>query len=677
MRYKLKCGGKPRKKAGLGVGDALVAGATLASAAMNVAATNSSAAKQAKAMTESAKIQAESIKQQTENNNQLQQESLDFTKSQNEENRMQQQDIQTTLQLLAGQQTLDERLDATKVAVKYGGKPKRKSLKSNPFYGGASNLPFVVTDGGGVIPIQTDNNGYGLYELYGNDHEHYHKTRGGKHKSGVGIKFSDGSVVEGEGNQNTNKGELLYVTPEEALFLSKHNIAGFNPREAVISGMHPEQAFNVQQSIKAIKGYKDDGSKTKKANYGTLNILDNINNITQFPSNNTGNVAAGATYLHTRPTLKCGGRKKADWGYGSPIRNVWGSKVSPLGYSYYNYNANTYNLPEFTITGNNPNLKLTLNTKADIPNISSISTNNINSRNNSPRNTGFWNNYGGAIISSGANLLGAGIGAIGNAIASKKMANAYANSAETIANAYRQMTTIDDDFIKEEDYAAPHSMAVIRGADTNINPQLERIRRDASYARNETNRRTLSDAARLQRNAATNDRMYQRMSEQYANKHNLDEQIKQANAAAITETAKANADRDVQARRDYTGARLALKQYNNNIKNQKLAGIAGAYADAATQTAAYQGSAMQNTMSLVGNAIQGSGSAFANTFDVNRQNRQNYLNLMATQDAQNKLESALERKDRIYAKRLFDSWAGSNDKILMEYASRLKTAFGF
>lgn len=257
------------------------------------------------------------------------------------------------------------------------------------------------------------------------------------------------------------------------------------------------------------------------------------------------------------------------------------------------------------------------------------------------------------------------------------MANAYANSAETIANAYRQMTTIDDDFIKEEDYAAPHSMAVIRGADTNINPQLERIRKDASYVRNETNRRTLSDAARLQRNAATNDRMYQRMSEQYANKHNLDEQIKQANTAAITETAKANADRDVQARRDYTGARLALKQYNNNIENQKLAGIAGAYADAATQTVAYKGSAMQNTMSLVGNAIQGSGSAFANTFDVNRQNRQNYLNLMATQDAQNKLESALERKDRVYAKLLFDSWAGSNDKILMEYASRLKTAFGF
>ena len=275
MRYRLKCGGKPRRKAFAGADGAIMAAATLAASAANVAAQSRSASTQAKAMEDNAKAQAKAIERQTNNNNQLQQEYIQFSKEQNKLLRDQQQEMQTTLQQLAGQENMNSRLDAGKIILRNGGIGNKRRL-TNTFYGGASQ-PFQVTDGGGVLPIQVNNNGYGLYEIIGNDHKHYHKTKNGKNKTGVGIKFSDGSIVEGEGNQNSNQGELLYVTPQDAMFISKHSINGFNPTEAVKQGMHPQQAFNIQQNIKNMNGIADDGGKLPRrrsiAKYGILDEL--------------------------------------------------------------------------------------------------------------------------------------------------------------------------------------------------------------------------------------------------------------------------------------------------------------------------------------------------------------------------------------------------------------------
>ena len=298
MRTSLKCGGKPRKKALLGADGAIMAAATLTAAGMNVGATLKSASQQAKAIQDSAKTQAQVIKDQTKNNTALQQESMNFTRQQNRENRDQQQEIQTTLQILAGQENMNDRFEATKVAVKYGGRPKKLKTMQPLFYGGG-NHPFTVTDGGGVIPLQIDANGYGLYELYGNDHNHYHKTSSGKQKSGVGIKFKDGSVVEGEGNQNTSSGEKLLVTPNDAMFISKHSIAGFNPSQAVDMGMNPQDAFNIQQFLKLVKGVNDDGSRMNPARrrqaLAGMDIINAVNQ-TQYPQNGTVDVATGVAY---------------------------------------------------------------------------------------------------------------------------------------------------------------------------------------------------------------------------------------------------------------------------------------------------------------------------------------------------------------------------------------------
>lgn len=583
MRYKLKNGGKSRPKAIFGVDGAITAAATLAAAGMTTAATLKAANQQSKAVESSARTQAEAIKAQTANNTDLQKESINFQRQINQENRQQQQDIQTTLQLMAGQQNMNDRLKATQEVAKYGGRPKRKKLSKMtydiPSYGGA-RIPFRVTDGGGVIPIQIDDVGYGLYELYGNDHDHYHKTSGGKYKSGVGIKFADGSIIEGEGNQNSNQGELLYVTPYDIMFISKHNIKGFNPAKAVQEGMHPQDAFDAQQKIKAIYGINDDGSKSNKSSYKQV-----------------------AKYGGHR-RLKCGGRVKKS-------------------------------------------------------------------------NGGFWQNYAGATYNAAGNLLGAGITAIGNGIAGRKLSNAYNNAGNILADAYSQMHGIDLSEISRSDYTPAHVMAAVSNADTNINPQLERIRRDAAAQTKQVNNSTMSSAARQQRLAGINDRSLQRATEQYAYKQNEDQKIQQANAERIQQASAANAQLDAQANQEYAKSRLALMQYNNDIENSKIAGAAQARADAMTQSSSAKATALQNSMNTIGSALAASGQGFANSYNAMNKAKTDYENVMIGADTASKVDTVIIKNDETSAKALYDSFKDSSNPINQEYARRLNNKFNF
>lgn len=566
MRYKLKNGGKSRPKAIFGVDGAITAAATLAAAGMTTAATLKAANQQSKAVESSARTQAEAIKAQTANNTDLQKESINFQRQINQENRQQQQDIQTTLQLMAGQQNMNDRLKATQEVAKYGGRPKRKKLSKMtsdiPSYGGA-RIPFRVTDGGGVIPIQIDDAGYGLYELYGNDHDHYHKTSGGKYKSGVGIKFADGSTIEGEGNQNSNQGELLYVTPYDNMFISKHNIKGFNPAKAVQEGMHPQDAFDAQQKIKAIYGINDDGSKSNKLSYKQV-----------------------AKYGGHR-RLKCGGRVKKG-------------------------------------------------------------------------NGGFWQNYAGATYNAAGNLLGAGITAIGNGIAGRKLSNAYNNAGNILADAYSQMHGIDLSEISRSDYTPAHVMAAVSNADTNINPQLERIRRDAAAQTKQVNNSTMSSAARQQRLAGINDRSLQRATEQYAYKQNEDQKIQQANAERIQQASAANAQLDAQANQEYAKSRLALMQYNNDIENSKIAGAAQARADAMTQSSTASATAWQNSMNAIGSAIANTGQGFASSYEAIRKSNDDFANTYAGLGNEQQVKAALLRYERTGDDSYINSLLNSN-----------------
>ena len=628
-RIRLKCGGKPRRKAFFGSDGAIMAAATLAAAGITAGATALAAKSQSKAIVDSAKTQAQSIKDQTINSNNLQKEQLAFTRSQNQENRQQQQDIQTTLQLMAGQENMNDRMEKNKMQVKLGGKPKRRSITA-PFYGGGK---FQVTDGGGVIPLSVTPEGYGLYELYGNDHDHYHKTSSGKNKTGVGIKFNDGSVVEGEGNQNTNQGELLYVTPNDAMFISKHSIDGFNPTQAVMNGVHPIQAFAIQEMLKARKGLNDDGSKAKCGKRRSLKCMlggptQNLEqvNMTQNPKNGTASVAGGVIYGINNKTaspveepqynnaiakrggrihLKCGGRKKAAWG-----------------------------------------------------------------------------DYAGATYNAAGNVLGAGISTWGNMWAANRLGKAYREAGGILADAYSQMHGIDMSELKMEDYAAPHTLAVIRDSNNiSYDPQRERIRRNIASERREINRGTLSSAARQQRLSASNDRMLQRMSEIDATENNAKEAIRQGNAERITQTAQANADRDVQARKDYANQRLSLLQYNNNIENAKIAGMAQARADALTQSSMAHAQGLQSSMSAIGSGLTASAQGFSSTANGLRTDRVNRENILIGADSRNKTDYLIGNTEtpgnKQQAYNLWNAWKNSSDAKLKQYATELAIAYNF
>ena len=320
------------------------AAATLTAAGIQAAATAAAAAVQAKASRDAAKTQAtniksaaekqaEAIKAQSDNDKENTEKSLDLMREQHDEELAMQKDIQMDIQRAMGQQNEDARLEQGKIQVRNGGlakgKGNRRLAMPHSFLQGG-NMPFIVTDGGNAIPLGITPEGYNLYEVRGNDHEHYHKAQGGKNKTGVGFHFADGSVVEGEGNQNTNQGEYLLTTPTNAAFISKHNIDGFNPVKAVNAGMNPMQAFLLQEQIKRANGISDDGkgnyNPPVKKNGGMIYTRGTSNILQPYYPSDLG-----------RRTLKCGGRTKA--GLGDFLSGIWEQTKKDVS-DVWNHRAN-------------------------------------------------------------------------------------------------------------------------------------------------------------------------------------------------------------------------------------------------------------------------------------------------------------------------------------------------
>ena len=570
-RILAKCG---RKKAGFGA----EAAAIMASAAMNVAAqsaasimnsnaTKEAARKQAESITASANQQAASIKEQNEKLNEQRKESQDFVKQQNDENRQIQKDIQMQLAMLTGQQNVNDRLEASKIVVKNGGRTKpRRSLRGN-------NMPFKVTDGGYVVPVGNTPEGYNLFEIRGNDHEHYHKAPGGKYKTGVGIKVADGNVIEGEGNQNTNQGEYMLQTPDAAYFISKNNIAGFNPAKAVNMGMHPLAAYNIQERQKQINGIPDDGKKksspvesNKKLAGGFIPNIYTMYNQTapKLDSDIAGASSAGVVYASQNENqMKCGGKKRT---------LKCGGKVRKKA------------------------------------NNGSANTKSSNS---------FWNNIGadliGAGISSLGNLAGAWITSSANKYASNKLAEAYNQAANITADAYRSLQTIDPNSIKREDFRAAHAMPALQAPISQAAPQIAVANRQLQRRLSNAGKYSASSAAAQNRMASAEVDAQDIKNKIYFADQEQMQKIRQANADRVTQAAMQNAQLDTEANKQYSSAYLNLLQYNNDIENQKILGSAGALSEGATSAAGAIANAHTANATAWNNAILNSGQGFANT----------------------------------------------------------------
>lgn len=601
-RKKAKCG---RKKAEFGSETAAIlaaaginSAATAAAAVVGSNATKEAARNQASATIASAQKQAQAIKEQNLKSKELQQESQAFIKDQNAENRELQKDIQMQLQMLTGQQNVNNRLEASKLVVKNGGRTKpRYSLRGN-------NTAFKVTDGGYVVPIGNTPEGYNLFEIRGNDHEHYHKTPGGKNKTGVGIKFADGNVIEGEGNQNSNQGEYMLQTPYAAYFISKHNIAGFNPAKAVNMGMHPLAAYSIQEQQKQLNGITDDGKKVsspvennKKLAGGLIPNLYTMYNQTgpQLGVDTVGDTAVGVAYAsQNKNQMKCGGKKRTLKCGGKVRKKAYDGtiklNIQPInGISIFNKSAIK---PRFT----KPSLTIPSYTKSS---------------------NSFWNNIGadllGAGISSLSNLGGAFITANANKYASNKLAEAYNTSAGILADAYRSLQTIDPNSIKREDFRAAHVMPALQAPISLAAPQITAVNRQLQRRLSNAGKYSASSAAAQNRMASAEVDAQDIKNKIYAADQEQMQKILQANADRVTQASMQNAQLDTEANKQFSNAYLNLLQYNNDIENQKILGAAGSLSEGSTNAASVIANAHTANATAWNNALINSGQSFANT----------------------------------------------------------------
>jgi len=657
-----------RKQAAFGADGAVMAAATLAAAGIGAAASYGAAAKQADAMEAAAETQAKAMEQQNENANKLQTQSLDFTKQQNERNRELQKEIQMNLQLLTGQQNLNDMKDAAKIQVKHGGSARKRLREGNAdiattsLRGINNNLPFSVTDGGGVIYAGTTPEGYDLYELIGNDHEHYHKTQGGKNKTGVGIKFPGGQVIEGEGNQNSNQGEFMLVTPDDAKFISKHSIKGYNPSKAVMSGVNPIEAFETQEAIKNMYGIDDDGKKDNRTPLRRMRTYGGLNTFSISPDLSLDFLAPVATAVvaGTRQfnqarngrSLKCGGRYKAAYGFQWPWLTENGNAVSNMNSTIDFINKNSNPIDHRTVSFTTP-------------------------PSNTPKNTmtTAQGNLLGAGINAGANLLGAGISALGNFGAAQRLAASYNRAGDILANAYGNLKTIDMSALDRNNYRAAHAMAALQAPI--VHTGAERAASERSLQRNlaRINRNTLSSAAAQNRSAVAEIEHGDRLAQIESQADKLRQGIIQENMRRLTETSARNAELDAQSNRDYTQAYLNLLQYNNDIDNERITGAPQSRADAFTQIASTLANMRAANANAFASAINTGGNAFGNAFATNAKMANELEMSRYGWTAENNLNYVIRNADLDEARVLYKRYKGRNGQY-STWATQLEDAFG-
>lgn len=507
------------------IGAAITTGASLIGDMLRKNDTLKAAQMQADAARAGAKQQADALTAQTEANERLQTRSMELNKELARESKEEQERANLSLQLMAGNNDMQNYKKSAKIVAKRGG------YVGSPLLRGGYNMPFKVTDGGGVIPLGKTRQGFDLYELFGNDHDHYHKTNG-KAKSGVGIKLANGRIVEGEGNQNTNRGEKLLMTPDSALFISKHSIKGFNPAKAVDAGLDPLKAFVIQEQLKKMYNIPNNGKKKHIGGITPVNSFIPGVNVPAFivGANNSTPVEEDAQQYRN------GGARR--------LRN--GGKVSRC--------------------------------KARVGQAFNVL----------PESQKQYNPYGD-YIAAGINVLGAlGSTLISNRANTKAASilnSGYTDAAKYLSDAYGSLKTIDPSIINESDYSVGQAMANTSAAIVGINPQIEKVERDKREQLRGT-RNLMSSAARLNQAASIIDRAQQIKSQVYADQANKEAEIGRQNLAEINATERLNAQLRSRSREGYNNARLQLAQYNNNIENQKILGAASAMADMTTSIAA-------------------------------------------------------------------------------------------
>lgn len=543
-----------------------------------------SAIDQRKALEQQTQLQTAAMTRTNDNNKQLAEKTIESNKELFNEQTNTLKDISTNLLLAQGQANADERKNAAKLVVKRGGSIKRKLRNASTIpvtYNG--NMPFSITDGGGVNLIGRTPEGYDLYEIIGNDHEHYHKTKGGKYKSGVGFKFPNGTVVEGEGNQYSSMGELVLVTPDDAMFISKHSIKGFNPTKAVLSGMHPLQAFNIQENRKGNR---------KLASYGTniYNTQPNLKTDTVQARSRALNAMTTEDYLNNGYNIIDGQLNQSDLSRTNVMRAKKGCSIKRTkaegGLRWKDMNS----IQKLGLIGTGVN---TL----------------------------------GAIGNTVANIVGSNRIIDANNYAAGILGEAWDTYGTKMAEAWRSRKGIDPSLISDGDYDYTPAVAAIRTARVNKNADLESLRRQEEAELNAIEKETISSAKRSILRNQINDKYNSLRNQVYQEQYNQEEQIKQANNEQLNQMAMYNAQLAQKANQSKLAAQLDIAKYNTDIENENIMGAAdaevqallnkqGITADTAKANAASRSNMSMNIANTWNNALQGSFNTFSNLYST-------------------------------------------------------------
>lgn len=613
------------------------AGATTAAAGINAAAQLEGASQQAKSIEQQAESDARALEKA--NSNSIATEEKNIQANKDSQNRIADEIsmLQMNLQQQAGNESRKELAAEGRIHVKCGGIARRmRNGGYDPQYSltGGGNLPFRVIDGGGVIPRGTTPEGYDLYEIYGDNHEHYHKAQGGKYKSGVGIKFANGGLVEGEGNQGGKQGEYLLVTPDNGYFISKHNINGVNPAGLINRGVNPVDAYNIQEMAKrGNKKFRAGQFLRTAGKYGCRVKAEDGWSVIRDPRLNTDNwiqnlaLSQNAIYGNGE-YIPYTGQVYDPFSVGSTLTNQQLQPVETTG-------KKLPALSSSVLAGLNAPLQV----KEPVPSNNTVPYSDNNS---------FWNSPKGALaINTAANFAGAGINYLGNLMGQHKLSSAYNNAARLMSNAYANLKEVDVNSLGLNDinqWRSAQYLPAIRSANYNVNPQLQDIKRSELRQNEAVGNTTLSSAARNNRMQDIAQTAQENRSKVYADQANREEEIKQKNNQMINEAASRNIQASNQLRQNLASIRADLAKYNNDIANQRILGPAQIQSEMGINRANAKANAYLASSDAFSDALTTSGNNYYKFKEMQYKSDMDYLNSLALGTPQAQVNSLIFRK---------------------------------
>ena len=290
----------------------------------------------------------------------------------------------------------------------------------------------------------------------------------------------------------------------------------------------------------------------------------------------------------------------------------------------------------------------------------------------------YWDNLGGAGLTTFGNVLGAWLTGAGNSSAAKRMSNAYLDAGNTMADAYSNLSKVDMNAIGKNTFSMTGSaMPAIRTSNITLNPELVQVERDAQRRMSAVNNNTISGAAANSRYGRIATDAYDNRSQIYGRANQINESIRNENANRITQAAATNLNANLESNRSYWGLLADLAKYNNDITNEGILGRAGALSDARLQSANALAQARQTNGAVWGNAIATSAQGFANAFSNLGTMREKENAAYASASPASQVSAAIANGDRRRAKRLWNVYSNLNTPGAKDYARQLGTYLGY